>query len=87
MDNEEKVNIEIKDYVELSRARNIIEKFKDKENDTKLSFEFIMASFFPTIWENIQNTIKGAYTAGYINGLNDAAAECEEENNNENYVS
>ena len=72
MENEEKVNIEIKDYVELSRARNIIEKFKDKEDDTKLSFEFIMASFFPTIWENIQNTLKGAYTTGYINGLNDA---------------
>ena len=28
MENEEKVNIEIKDYVELSRARNIIEKWK-----------------------------------------------------------
>ena len=87
MENEEKVNIEIKDYVELSRARNIIEKFKDKEDDTKLSFEFIMASFFPTIWENIQNTLKGAYTTGYINGLNDAVDNCEEENNNKNYIS
>lgn len=87
MENEEKVIIEINDYVELSRARSIIEKFKDKEEDLKLSFEFIMASFFPTIWENIQNTLKGAYTAGYINGLNDAAAECEEENIDENYVS
>lgn len=37
-----------------------------------VSFEFICASLFPKIWENVQQTMNDNYTKGYIQGLEDS---------------
>lgn len=45
------------------------------EINTEISFEFIIASLFPTSWENIQNDLNRQYTKGYIQGRADKEAE------------
>ena len=42
--------------------------------DADLSFEFIIATLFPTCWTNIQKDLKDKYTQGYIAGQRDYAA-------------
>lgn len=39
---------------------------------TEVSFEFIIASLFPTCWNNIQEAMHHQYTLGYIAGTKDA---------------
>ena len=39
---------------------------------TEVSFEFIIASLFPTCWNNIQKALKHQYTLGYIAGTKEA---------------
>ena len=41
--------------------------------DADLSFEFIIATLFPTCWTNIQKDLKDKYTQGYIAGQRDYA--------------
>ena len=43
--------------------------------DTEISFEFIIASLFPTSWKNIQEEMKRQYTKGYIQGRLDKEKE------------
>lgn len=42
---------------------------------TEVSFEFIIASLFPTSWNNITTALNNRYTQGYIQGREDALAE------------
>lgn len=57
-----------KNYVPLSRLRNIINKFEGKDPQTKISFEFLIGSCFPTIYENINEYIVKEYMRGYTDG-------------------
>lgn len=41
----------------------------------EVSFEFIIASLFPTCWNNIQDALKQQYTLGFIAGLKDTDRE------------
>lgn len=43
--------------------------------DAEVSFEFIIASLFPTSWKNIQNELNHQYTRGYIQGRLDKEKE------------
>lgn len=43
--------------------------------DTEVSFEFIIASLFPTSWRNIQEEMNRQYTKGYIQGRLDKERE------------
>jgi hypothetical protein len=43
--------------------------------DTEVSFEFIIASLFPTSWKNIQEEMNRQYTKGYIQGRLDKERE------------
>ena len=43
--------------------------------DTEISFEFIIASLFPTSWKNIQEEMNRQYTKGYIQGCLDKEKE------------
>lgn len=45
--------------------------------DAEVSFEFIIASLFPTSWKNIQNELNHQYTRGYIQGRLDKEKEME----------
>ena len=43
--------------------------------DSPVSFEFIIASLFPTSWKNIQSDLNQQYTKGYIQGRLDKEEE------------
>ena len=45
------------------------------EEDAEVSFEFIIASLFPTSWQNIQGELNHQYTCGYIQGRLDKERE------------
>lgn len=69
----EKVEINILP-IKLSTVEKAIERVKKEANeeDLDLSFEFILSSFFPTCWNNIQSELSRQYTLGYIAGTKDA---------------
>lgn len=63
--------------VYLSDLERLAQKMHDitGQEDTEISFEFIIASLFPTSWTNIQNELKHQYTKGYIQGRIDKEEE------------
>ena len=68
-------------YVEdLERLAQKIRNVVGAEN-VEISFEFIIASLFPTSWKNIQEEMNRQYTKGYIQGRLDK----EKENQKINY--
>ena len=62
--------------VYLSDLENLTKKVRSVtgQDDAEVSFEFIIASLFPTSWKNIQNDLSRQYTLGYIQGKTDAEA-------------
>lgn len=70
-------NVYIGDLERLAqKIRNVV----GAEN-AEISFEFIIASLFPTSWKNIQEEMNRQYTKGYIQGRLDK----EKENQKTNY--
>lgn len=72
------------DSVKLSRIKaavaSIEKHFEDSPErleDVEVSFEYVIGSFFPKVWEKIQNTLREEHTKGYIAGYNDAKLELE----------
>ena len=63
--------------VYLSDLERIAEKVRQitKQENPEISFEFIIASLFPTSWKNIQADLNHQYTKGYIQGRKDEEAE------------
>ena len=63
--------------VYVSDLEKLIEKIRKNtdETDTEISFEFIIASLFPTSWNNIQSALSNQYVQGYIQGQKDAEEE------------
>ena len=66
--------------IQLSDLEKIVAKVKQimGEENAELSFEFIIASLFPTSWKNIQNDLSKQYTKGYIQGRLDKEQEMKE---------
>lgn len=56
-------------YKKLKKIVGSLDKINFRDNDM-VSFEYIVGSCFPNVYENIQIKIKQAYTQGYIDGLN-----------------
>ena len=64
-------NVYISDLERLAqKIRNVV----GTEN-AEISFEFIIASLFPTSWKNIQEAMSRQYTKGYIQGRLDKERE------------
>lgn len=59
---------------DLERLAQKIRGVVGAEN-VEVSFEFIIASLFPTSWKNIQEEMKRQYTKGYIQGRADEKEE------------
>ena len=57
-------------YVYISDLERLAQKIREVVGieDTEISFEFIIASLFPTSWKNIQEEMSRQYTKGYIQG-------------------
>lgn len=70
------VNVSVPNIM-LSDLEKIIAKVKEitKTENTEISFEFIIASLFPTSWKNIQADLNHQYTKGYVQGRQDKEAE------------
>ena len=74
----------MKDYIEVnipSIAVADLEKLANRikqvtgSDQAEVSFEMVIASFFPTSWSNIQKELNRQYTMGYIAGYNDKKEE------------
>ena len=65
----------------VEQIKKYYEKTPERIEDIDISFEYIIASFFPDVFENIKNRLKDEHTLGYIEGY---TAKIEEGNNNEN---
>lgn len=71
---EEKYNVPNIYIEDLEKLTKKIRSVTGKEN-VEVSFEFIIASLFPTSWKNIQNAMNQQYTKGYIQGRMDKEKE------------
>ena len=82
MDKEIKVTIP---NVRLSDLERLVKKSRSivGEEDVEISFEFIIASLFPTSWKNIQAELSRQYTKGYIQGRIDKEEEINEYRNHD----
>ena len=69
-----KTNIPSVYISDLEKLTKKIRSVSEEEN-AEVSFEFIIASLFPTSWENIQTALIHQYTLGYIQGQKDAEQE------------
>ena len=63
------------DTVKLSRIKAAIasiekhfEESPERIEDIEVSFEYMIGSFFPKIWDKIQSTLREEHTKGYIEG-------------------
>lgn len=82
MDKEVKLTIP---NVHLSDLEKLIKKSRSivGEEDVEISFEFIIASLFPTSWKNIQADLNRQYTKGYIQGRIDKGEEAKKYHNHD----
>ena len=55
---------------DLEKLAEKVRKVTGEEN-VEVSFEFVIASLFPTSWHNIQDALAQQYTLGYIQGQKD----------------
>lgn len=74
MSEEVKVNVPSTDIHSLEKIIKGVRDVTGQEN-TEISFEFILASLFPTCWKNIQAELNRQYTLGYIQGSKDKEEE------------
>ena len=63
---------------DLEKLAERVRKVTGEEN-VEISFEFIIASLFPTSWNNIQGALARQYTLGYIQGQKDEQEERREQ--------
>lgn len=70
------INVSVPNIM-LSDLEKIVAKVKEitRAEDTEISFEFIIASLFPTSWKSIQADLNRQYTKGYVQGRQDKEAE------------
>ena len=59
--------------VYISDLEKLVKKIRSvtEEENVEVTFEFIIASLFPTSWNNIQSELTRQYTLGYIQGQKD----------------
>lgn len=64
---DQKINVP---SIKLSDAEKVLASVRRNtdQDDVDLSFEFILMSFFPVCWENIQRELNRQYTLGFIAG-------------------
>ena len=55
--------------VPKSRITKLAQAVEHLEDDTPISIEYVLMALFPSVWENMQQSLKNAYTKGYLEGL------------------
>lgn len=61
--------------VPIKTIKEMAEKLSKGNEEAMASFEFILASLFPTAWENIKKYGTEQYMLGYEKGFEDARNE------------
>ena len=64
--------------VKTKKLHSMVKKLK-KNDIEEVSFEFLMASCFPTVLYNIKEEMRMQYTQGYAAGLKEGGKEKEKE--------
>ena len=62
---------------DLEKLAKKVRQVTDSD-ETEISFEMILCSFFPTCWKNIQEEMSRQYTQGYMQGYKDKETELRE---------
>lgn len=74
-------NVYVSDLEKLAKKiRSVV-----GEVDSPVSFEFIIASLFPTSWKNIQSDLNQQYTKGYIQGRIDKEDELQKHSSSQDF--
>lgn len=82
------MSVELGESVKLSRVKKVIDHIehdlnnvdcKERGIDPDISFEYIIGSLFPTIFQNIMNRLADEHTKGFIDGYATAKKELEDE--------
>lgn len=55
--------------VPKSRITKLAQAVEHLEDDAPISIEYVLMALFPSVWENMQQSLKNAYTKGYLEGL------------------
>ena len=83
------MSTEIYDSVKLSRLKKVVKHverdlmsidFEKRGIDPDVSFEFLVGSLFPTVFQNIMDYVKEERTKAYMEGYNAAKGEIENGN-------
>jgi hypothetical protein len=65
-ENNKKIEINVP-TVKLSHLRKMVKNLKETcGKDAEVSFEYVLASCFPTCWNNIQEALAREHTLGYL---------------------
>ena len=69
---DKEINFENRITVSFGKLKKIMESLEKThmKNDDLVSFEYIVGSCFPNVFENIKTEIRTAYTQGYMDGIN-----------------
>lgn len=57
--------------VQIKKIKRMCKLLSDK-GVKEISFEFVMASLFPKVYENIKEELRKQYTLGYAAGLEES---------------
>lgn len=60
--------------VDFKKIKKIVQILKDSgtNNSDQVSFEFIVGSLFPEVYDNIKQKLMQAHAQGYAEGLRDS---------------
>ena len=62
------------DKTKLSRVQKVLDNIRAAniiEEDPDVTFEYLVGSCFPTIFQNVQSALNEEYTLGYMEGYQD----------------
>ena len=62
------------DKTKLSRVQKVLDNIRAAnaiEEDPDVTFEYLIGSCFPTIFQNVQSALNEEYTLGYMEGYQD----------------
>jgi len=59
----------------LGQLRKIVKKLDKFDDNTDITFEFLLTALFPSVWSNIQEEMRNQYTRGYLQGKEDSKNE------------
>lgn len=61
--------------ITVGDLRRLLKKLELFEDNTELSFEFMMTALYPDVYKRIQKYSSDCYTSGYLAGLKDGKNE------------